>query len=337
VALFILILAGLAWYRWRTLGFDWGQFFHTLTNLDYRWLAISIVLMLLSYVVRALRWQVMLKPLRPHPDLWGLCSATVIGFTAVVILGRAGELVRPYLISVKERVPFSSQMAAWLLERILDSIVVLMIFGFALSHMPGRQLHLSPGLSWVLETGGYLIAAICTACILFLVLFRYFSTAAQERVLAALTFLPPKAYQKIADAMAAFAQGMQSTRESGYMVRMLGYTVVEWVTVVGAYYGLFVAFSATSWFGIVETLIFVGFAAMGSIVQIPGIGGGVQVATVVVLTEIFGMPLEVASGLAILIWLLGFVIIVPFGVLFAFQEGINWRRFRHLPEDVPTS
>jgi len=29
------------------------------------------------------------------------------------------------------------------------------------------------------------------------------------------------------------------------------------------------------------------------------------------------------------------VIIVPFGVLFALQEGINWRRFRHLPEDVP--
>ena len=38
----------------------------------------------------------------------------------MVILGRAGELVRPYLISLKEQVPFSSQMAAWLLERILD-------------------------------------------------------------------------------------------------------------------------------------------------------------------------------------------------------------------------
>lgn len=336
MAIIILTLAGLAWYRWRTAGFNWTQFFHTLTNLQYGWLTAAIVLMLLSYVIRALRWAVMLKPLRPHPDLYGLCSATVIGFTAVVLLGRAGELVRPYLISVKERVPFSSQMAAWLLERILDSIVVLLIFGFALAHMPGRQLHLSPGLAWVLETGGYLIAAICTACILFLILFRYFSTGAQQRVLAALTFLPPAAYQRIAEAMAAFAQGMQSTRESGYMVRLLGYTALEWLTIVGAYYALFVAFSATSWFGVVETLIFVGFAAMGSIVQIPGIGGGVQVATVVVLTEIFGMTLEVASGLAILIWLLGFVIIVPFGFLFAFQEGINWRRFRHLADDVPT-
>jgi uncharacterized protein (TIRG00374 family) len=336
VALFILILGGAIWYRWRTLGFNWPQFFHTLTNLSYGWLLAAIVLMLLTYFIRALRWEVMLRPLQPHPNLYGLCSATVIGFTAVVILGRAGELVRPYLISIKERVPFSSQMAAWLLERILDSIVVLLIFGFALTHMPGHQLHLSRGLAWVLETGGYLIAGICTACILFLVLFRYFSTTAQERVLGALTFLPKAAYQRIAEAMAAFAQGMQSTRESGYMVRLLGYTALEWITIVAAYYALFVAFSATSWFGIVETLIFVGFVAMGSIVQIPGIGGGVQVVTVVVLTEIFGMSLEVASGLAILIWLLGFVVIVPFGLLFAFQEGINWGRLRHLPEDVPS-
>lgn len=293
--------------------------------------------MLLSYVVRALRWEVMLRPIRPHPNLYGLCSATVIGFTAVVLLGRAGELVRPYLISMKERVPFSSQMAAWLLERILDSMVVLLIFGFALSHLPGQHLHVSPGLAWVMESGGYLIAVICTLCLLFLVLFRYFSTAAQERVLGALTFLPPAAYQRIAEAMRAFAQGMQSTREAGYMRRLLGYTALEWTVIVGAYYALFVAFAATSWFGVAETLIFVGFVAMGSIVQIPGIGGGVQVATVVVLTEIFGMSLEVASGLAILIWLLGFVIIVPFGLFFAFQEGINWRRFRHLPEDVPAS
>lgn len=337
MAIFIVALAGLIWYRWRTIGFNWPQFFHTLISLQYGWLSLAILLMLLSYVIRALRWEVMLKPLRPHPDLYGLCSATVIGFTSVVLLGRAGELVRPYLISIKEKVPFSSQMAAWLLERILDSIVVLVIFGFALAHMPGRQLHVSAGLAWVLETGGYLIAAICTACILFLVLFRYFSKGAQERLLAALTFLPPSAYQRIAEALAAFAQGMQSTRESGFMLRLLGYTAVEWATIVGAYYALFVAFSATSWFGLVETLIFVGFVAMGSIVQIPGIGGGVQVATVVVLTEIFGMTLEVASGLAILIWLLGFVIIVPFGLLFAFQEGINWRRFRHLPEDIPAS
>jgi hypothetical protein len=57
---------------------------------------------------------------------------------------------------------------------------------------------------------------------------------------------------------------------------------------------------------------------------------------VIVLTELFGLSFESATGMAILIWVLSFVIIVPFGLLFAFHEGINWRKFKHLPEEVPT-
>src|SRR5205085_1959152 len=98
---------------------------------------------------------------------------------------------------------------------------------------------------------------------------------------------------------------------------------------------LFRAFSATAGFAFADVLVFVGFVSFGSIVQIPGIGGGVQVATVIVLTELFGLSFESATGMALLIWVLSFVIIVPFGLLFAFREGINWRKFRHLPHEVP--
>ena len=45
--------------------------------------------------------------------------------------GRPGELIRPYLIAVREKTPFSSQMAIWLLERIWDLLIVLAMFGFA--------------------------------------------------------------------------------------------------------------------------------------------------------------------------------------------------------------
>ena len=329
----ILILAML--YRWRSTPFQWNRFFATLTSVDRVWLAISIGLMLLTYVGRALRWEVMIRPLRPKSSFTGLCSATVIGFTAVVLLGRAGELVRPYLISLKERLPFSSQMAAWLLERILDAMVVLVIFGFALTRIPERGLHLSPGLDWVVRAGGYIIASICFICTVFLVVFRNFSEAGQKRILSAVTFLPEAYYKKIETTLAAFSQGMQSTRSHSFLALLLGYTLAEWVVIVAGYYALFRAFAATSHFDVTDTLIFVGFLALGSIVQIPGIGGGAQVATVVVLTEIFGLELEVSSGLAVLIWVLSFVIVVPFGLLFAFMEGINWKKLKHLPEDLP--
>jgi uncharacterized protein (TIRG00374 family) len=335
VAIAIAVVAGVLLYRFRGTPFQWNRFFSALTDVDWVWMAGSICLMLLTYVGRALRWAVMLRPLRPNLDFRGLCSATVIGFTAVTILGRAGELVRPYLIAVKERVPFPSQMAAWLLERILDTLVVLLIFGIGLVDISGRGLHLSAGLEWIIRTGGYMIAALCGVCLLFLVVFRSFAEVAEGRILAALSFLPERPLARIRETLGAFSKGMQSTRDRSVLISLSLYTALEWLLIVAAFQAMFRAFAATRHFTWMDTLIFVGFVSLGSIVQIPGIGGGVQVATIVVLTEIFGIPLEASSGLALLIWVLSFVIIVPFGLLFAFHEGINWSKFKHLPEDIP--
>ena len=329
-----LVIVGVVLYRWRNSGFQWKLFFQTFLDVNWTWLGGSVALLLLTYLGRALRWEVMLRPVCPRPDLWRVFSSTVIGFTAVVLLGRAGEVVRPYLIAAKERVPFSSQMAAWLLERILDLLMVLLIFGFALAHMP-TGLHLGPGLSWVLRTGGFLVAGIGTACVLFLVVFRNFSEPAQRRILSALTFLPERHYVRIEKMLGAFVQGMQSTRHHGFLALLLVYTALEWLMIVGGYYCVFRAFPATSSFSLIDIAIFVGFVSFGSVVQVPGIGGGVQVAAVLVLTEIFSVPFEAATGLAILIWVLTFATIVPFGLMFGFHEGITWRKFKHLPEDVP--
>lgn len=335
VAVAIAVIA-IMLYRWRTTSFQWGLFFSTFLNVQWLWLIASIVLLLLTYLGRALRWEVMIRPIKPKASFTKLCSATVIGFTAVVLLGRAGEVVRPYLIAIKERVPFSSQMAAWVLERILDLLVVLLIFGFALAHIPSG-LHVGAGLAWVLRTGGYLVGAIGTACVLFLILFRNFSEPARERLLSALEFLPERHFKKIESVLSAFIQGMQSTRHHGFLALLLIYTAIEWAIIVGGYYCLFRAFPSTSNLDLTDVVIFVGFVAFGSIVQVPGIGGGVQVAAVIVLTEIFGIPFEAATGVAILIWVLTFVVIVPFGLGFAFHEGISWGKLRHLPEDVPLS
>ncbi len=335
IAIAIAVAAiALILYRWRTTEFQWDVFFATFIKVNWTWLGASIGLLLLTYLGRALRWEVMLRPLLPKPDLWNILSATVIGFTAIVLLGRMGEVVRPYLIAAKEKLPFSTQMAAWLLERILDIMVVLTIFGFALAHIP-HGLHLSPGLQWVLKVGGWVAAGIGALCVLLLVIFRNFSDAAQDRILSALTFLPEKKYARIERTLKAFIQGVHSTKDRGFLALLLLYTAMEWLIIMGGYFCLFRAFPATAAFEVTDIAIFVGFVAFGSVVQIPGIGGGVQVAAVIVLTEIFGIPFESATGLAILIWLITFVVIVPFGLIFAFHEGITWRKFKHLPEDVP--
>ena len=81
-------------------------------------------------------------------------------------------------------------------------------------------------------------------------------------------------------------------------------------------------------------LIFIGFVSFGAIVQIPGIGGGVQVVAVLVLTKIFGVPVELATSVAVLIWLVTFVVIVPFGLVAALHEGLSWRKLRDLEREA---
>ncbi len=328
------VLLALLIYRLSHTPFEWQLFIATFYRVNLPWLWVSILLMLLTYVGRALRWDIMLRSAHGTLTLRRLIYHTAIGFTAVVLLGRPGEVVRPYLISASSGVSFSSQMAAWLLERMLDLLVVLLLFGFGLTRIPAHESTLSPGLQWVLGAGGYLVAGLGAAAVVFLVLFRNFAEPIRARILSALTFLPPKHFERADSMLAAFSQGMEATRNHLYLALLLLYTIIEWLVIVGSYYTLFRAFPVTAHFEITDVVIFLGFVAFGSIVQIPGIGGGIQVVSVVVLTQIYGLALEAATGVAIFIWIITFVVVVPFGLLCAFHEGINWGKLKHLPQDA---
>ncbi len=185
-----IALAAFVIYRWRTSGFSWREFAQALVNVDWSWLSLALALILATYVGRALRWEVMLRPLQKHTNLWRIFSATAIGFTAVVLFGRAGEPVRPYLIAKKEGVTFSSQVAAWVVERMLDLLMVLVIFGIALSQVSQSAIEHGPKVKIVLETGGYTAGVVGVACLALLLGLRQFRGNVQKRLMDGLSFLP---------------------------------------------------------------------------------------------------------------------------------------------------
>ena len=321
-------------YRWRTSGFSWHEFTKALVNVDWSWLALAMALILATYVGRAMRWEVMLRPLQKHTSLWRVFSATAIGFTAVVLFGRAGEPVRPYLIAKKEGVTFSSQVAAWVVERMLDLLMVLVIFGIALSQISRSAIQHGPRVKLVLEAGGYMAGIIGAACLALLLGLRQFRGNVQQRLMDGMSFLPAVVSARIAKALASFGEGMESMRSGARTALLVLYTVVEWLVIAGAFGCVFKAFPATHDLGVTDVVILLGFVCLGSIVQIPGVGGGMQIVTVLVLTEFFGVTLEAASGIALVLWIITFVGIVPLGLVLAFHEGIQWRNLRHI-EAVP--
>jgi hypothetical protein len=89
----------------------------------------------------------------------------------------------------------------------------------------------------------------------------------------------------------------------------------------------FPVLDSLSFSDIVMTL---GFVCFGSVLQIPGVGGGIQLVTILVLTEMYHVSIEASTGVALFVWLSSFLSIVPIGLLLAFQEGIKWRNMRHV-------
>ena len=320
--------------RMAASGFDAAAFVSSMARADWTWLVAAWLLCLASYYGRVLRWMVMLRPLAPGARRWDVCSATVIGFSAVVLFGRPGEFVRPYLIARKAQVSFFSQLAAWLLERIYDTLAVLIIFGYGLVAVTHSGQNVGPRMRWVLETGGGFTAITCTLCLAVLAGLQRYSDRLEARICTALGFLKAHHQAKAARIVSAVMDGLRSTRSGRSILLLFAYTALEWLIIFLCFAAVFRAFPETAALAPVATLAYIGFVAFGSIVQIPGIGGGMQIVSVLVLTELFHIGLEPAMTVALATWLITLVGIVPLGALLAFREGLSWKRLRTLEEDA---
>ncbi len=303
-------------------------------RLGWSWLLLALVPIFSTYGVRALRWAVFLKPLKSRPSLRNLLSATVIGFTAITLFGRPGEFVRPYLIARKEGVPATSQFASWVLERIFDLLMALLLFAFALTRVQASGIQVNSKLQWVLAFGGQIVGLMSVSILALLLSFRHFAEPVQKRVLAFLRFLPDAQFRKIERLITAFVQGVESTRSDGALAAVFLYSVLEWVLVTACYWCLAKAFAGLIQMNLVELLIYMGFVSFGAAVQVPGIGGGMQVVSVLVLTELFGVKLELATSFSLLIWILSFVVVVPVGLFLAVKEGLDWHSLRKLGQEA---
>jgi uncharacterized protein (TIRG00374 family) len=327
----------LAWFGYVLLAsrsFDWALAWNSVRRLRWGWLAISLVPIAGTYYGRALRWAVFLKPLKARPSLSNLFSATVIGFAAITVFGRPGEFVRPYLIAVKEKVPVPSQMAAWVLERMFDLLMALFFFAFALTRVTSAGLHSGSKLIWVLAAGGRIVGIASVAVMILILSMRHFAEPVRRWTLAGLRFLPERQFLKIEKLITAFVRGVESTRSDGALALVLFYSVIEWILIALCYWCLAQSFSGMLTLTFVDVIVFVGFVSFGAAVQIPGVGGGIQVVAVLVLTELFGVRLEIASTFAVLIWIFTFVVIVPAGAILALKEGLDWHSLREIGREA---
>lgn len=316
-------------------GFDWALFQATLLAVDPAWACLAILFIILSYFGRAIRWEAMMRPFGAPPSLYRLFVGSAIGFTAVVLLGRAGELVRPWWIARESGTPFAAQLAIWFSERIYDLFTVILFFGYALIRIAGSGVlsALGPQAQWILSGGGAAALALGLGALLFLLGLRLLRPAHQQQLVALLDHLPAPLATRLRPLATQFLAGAAASCSPRQQGLVLLYTLLEWAVIAACYWAVLRAFAATHTLSWPDIIALMGLVSFGSIVQLPGIGGGMQVTAIAVLTQLFGIGLEAAASVALFLWFIAFASIVPLGLLLAFTEGIQFRRLRHLSQE----
>jgi uncharacterized protein (TIRG00374 family) len=340
IRILAVIAVALLLWRWaETSGFDWGQFRRTFAEADPILLLLAVALSAGTYLIRAARWQVMTRPAKPDARLAPIFRDTVIGFAGAVLLGRAGEFVRPLAIARSLRVTFSSQVAVWFLERLMDLIAVLLFFGAALTHVSARAAaKAGPEIQWVIQSGGKFVGLLGLGSLVALIVFRGFSTKSAKHLGEKLSRLPEGIAKRLRGLLDSFAVGMEATRDLGSLAAVFGYTVLEWALIAACGLAVLRSFPATHHLSAWDSLVLLGFASFGSIMQIPGVGGGMQVVSILVLTQLYAVAVEPATAIATMMWVVMLGLVVPPGIVLALQSGLGWRDLRSEPDsDALTS
>lgn len=335
-ALVFLGLLGYIVYKVRNnrewQNFDLGRFQQTLLHLDYRYLLLALGMIYSTYLLRSLRWREFLLPIKTT-GVGNLLAATIIGFGGLALLGRPGELVRPYLISRKEDMPVTTQMAVWVLERVYDLAMVVIIMGLVLYfpvYRPAMDVNGEQTLAH-LRVAGMSIVGFTVSGIIGLFLFRRYWEAWVPRLMRALDFLPHGWKGRLRGLLEEFGHGLSSLHSARAFVMGLVYTMLVWLSISVGYFLTLKAFGPPlADFSFAAAVLVMGFAIAGSMLQVPGIGGGTQVFTIVAFTEVFSVRPEIAASAAIVLWLLTFVAVVPAAIILLLREGLSWRKLRLL-------
>jgi uncharacterized protein (TIRG00374 family) len=320
-------LALSALFLWLALrGEDWVAIRASLAEADYRYIALMVPLGVYTLYARCQRWRILLEKThhRSVPML-PIFSASAIGFMANMVLPfRVGEVARPVLLARDTGLPVASTFATVIVERVLD-LVALATFGLGIVMSADVPIEIYRGAQ-----GAALVAVVGFVGIYVVVVWRKALLPLLDRVWARIPKLGPailKVEHEVVDGMSAIADPLTMVR-----------------TVIWSFY---------IWF-VVAISFAVAFKATG--IDIPFIGGGVTVATIVALAvsvpsapafvgqfewgckialeQIHGVPGGAAIGYSILVHTTQFLTTVALGVIFLAREGLTLRELSTMKDEA---
>lgn len=323
----IVLAVVMLWWLGRKL--DWAEVRKAISQANVWLLFFAAATVSATYFLRSFRWRALLLPLT-SASLRELFVATTVGFGAVFLLGRAGEVVRPVVLPMRDsRVRPAASFVTIMIERLCDSLAVVILFALCLLWItpPAGQ----EGAFVKVRIGGVALLACSALGIAGLAWFKRRSVSAigwLDKKLSHRSFIPKRFAHGLTHTLEQLATALRVLVDARELGIVVGWTAAVWIVIVVADWALLRAFHLP--FGFAETVFVMGFALVGSLVPTPGAAAGAFQATTSAGLIFLGVAWERAAAISIITPLVvfgpGFVI----GLYYLLRGDIDLKQLRRL-------
>jgi glycosyltransferase 2 family protein len=329
-----VLLAGLAWLVRTRVHFQWDVFLSQLQHVDWRRIALGVVLIICCYYIRAARWAVLIKPQKkvPYSSLWG---TQVIGFTGVALFGRPADLLRPYLVSRRTGLTVSSQIAVYTVERMFDLAATALIFSAALLLAPDRA---TLPHHEALQHGAIFALILTVALAVFAISVRLSGKAIAAVSEKSLSALSPAFGAAVGNKIRAFRDGLDAIATWQEAAMAMGLSLLMWAFITTAYLQTCQAFILSpqlSSMTLARCLVLMAASMAGSVIQLPVLGWFTQIGiTAGVMQKVFEVQSEPALACGAMLLIVTFMSVIPFGLIWSRLEHVSLKNMTEQSEKL---
>lgn len=312
---------------WAMRGVEWGLVWPALR--DARWELLALVFVLAPAInigVRAVRWRIMLWPVRRLP-VSSCASATAIGlFANNVLPARIGEFVRAYALARRESVPTGTALGGLFVERMFDGLALV-------------------GVLWVLTRVVELPAwADTTASLAFWIFFGFLAfqvllVIRPGAVIGTAQWIRRRLFgarfeEALEGALATFVDGFRLLRRPGLVAISVVLTLVQWGLIAVLFWIGMAAFGIAGQAGPEGALFTNSITALGvAAPSSPGFVGTFQ-ALVVKSLEAFEVDRTLAFTYSLGFHAANYVSVTIVGLFAFLRAGLSWREIERSEEEV---
>jgi uncharacterized protein (TIRG00374 family) len=322
-----LLAVAILWWFGRKL--DWGAVRQAVGHANPYLLGLAVLVISVAYAFRAARWGALLAPLSPA-SLRNLFIATTVGFGAVFLFGRAGEVVRPVVLPIRDpKIRASASFVTIMVERLYDMIAVVVLFA-------ANLLWFRPPANVAIEFGrvrflGIVLLLLALLGVFGLTQFRKKSKGAIGWIKGTLQgrrFIPVRLTRAVVSILEQLAMALRVLVDARELAVTVGWTALVWLTISVANLLVLRAFGLP--FGMTETVFVLGWSLVGSLVPTPGGAAGAFHAATAAGLMFLGVARETAAAISIVMHVIDFGPALVFGIFYFIKGDISLSRLRSM-------